>query len=530
MIDFNTFQISSLQRELFESVSPSDEELVFLLELYKLIPRESIVEILKSEFPNLTMVRKVHRNSDFISIEQENTVIIDQLNQKELRIIYPVFHEIDLTKLSLSLYKYEIELYQVTKVNFLELADIDIKDFYDSDILFKRILLAAIELNATDLHFTVEHKGNGVLYPVYYRAGGNFNQLDIIPLNQKLNRDIISKFIEKKTNSYSLDLTTSNGVVTSTDKLFKGRKIELRISANAVIDGYRCVIRIQEQTTTSLRISELGFADSVTHELYRLSEKRNGITLITGAIRTGKNTTACAIAHELVNKKLSLIGYDSPIEILMPFPQIDYAENPDNLLNCVRLAKKQDVDIAILNEIPSKEVAFAIKDLVNSSVGVITTIHLNRLWDLPFRLHEYYGDSYKEIISQMNGVVNQKMFGVMCPYCQDKKLVADLEEDYLKDYLLENDIKFVHINAGCESCYNLRTHEIGSVIGKNQPIAEILMFTDEIKQSLLKAATTWEMSDILYKILHERKQNLEFYMLEAIQNGKLSYKNLQYVI
>ena len=135
MIDFNTFQISSLQRELFESVSPSDEELVFLLELYKLIPRESIVEILKSEFPNLTMVRKVHRNSDFISIEQENTVIIDQLNQKELRIIYPVFHEIDLTKLSLSLYKYEIELYQVTKVNFLELADIDIKDFYDSDIL-----------------------------------------------------------------------------------------------------------------------------------------------------------------------------------------------------------------------------------------------------------------------------------------------------------------------------------------------------------------------------------------------------------
>lgn len=78
-----------------------------------------------------------------------------------------------------------------------------------------------------------------------------------------------------------------------------------------------------------------------------------------------------------------MISYDSPIEVLMPFPQVDYKDDPKRLLDCVRLAKKQDIDIAFLNEIPSKDVAFAVKDLVTSSIGVITTLHLNRIWDLP---------------------------------------------------------------------------------------------------------------------------------------------------
>ena len=176
---------------------------------------------------------------------------------------------------------------------------------------------------------------------------------DLFTLNKDLNKEIISKFIEKKTNSISLDLNNSSGVTTNKSGLFKTHSLELRISANAVADGLRCVMRLQEKTTTSLQMNELGFDKEIQEVIEELAYHNSGITFITGAIRTGKNTTAFAIANGKVKENLSMISYDSPIEVLMPFPQVDYKDDPKRLLDCVRLAKKQDIDIAFLNEIPS---------------------------------------------------------------------------------------------------------------------------------------------------------------------------------
>ena len=67
------------------------------------------------------------------------------------------------------------------------------------------------------------------------------------------------------------------------------------------------------------------------------------------------------------------------------------------------------------HEIPDKSIVFGIQDLVNSSIGVITTTHLDRIWNLPYKLKEYFGETYKDMISQINGVVNQKMFIKQCP-------------------------------------------------------------------------------------------------------------------
>lgn len=83
----------------------------------------------------------------------------------------------------------------------------------------------------------------------------------------------------------------------------------------------------------------------------------------------------------------------------MPFTQVDYGGDESTLLNAVRLAKKQDVNVAYINELPNKEVAFSVRDLVNSSVYVLTTMHMDRLWHLPYKLKEYYGDQFKDVIS-----------------------------------------------------------------------------------------------------------------------------------
>jgi type II secretory ATPase GspE/PulE/Tfp pilus assembly ATPase PilB-like protein len=536
MISFDTFKVAPLEKEIFDSIyyeqnSLGEANCLFDLELYKVVDRFTIVDTLKKEYPLLCSIETVNRDNTLRDTEERFGVIIDKISNRELNVIYPVLsNNINKSSLSIKLSQYKLNWLEVTRLNFLQLQGTDISTFYNEDLLFKRIVVEAINLKATDLHFSVEHTENGVEYPLYYRSGSQLFKLSLFELDKKLNNALISKFIERKTTDISLDISDSAGVTTSTSALFKTRAIELRVSANKVNDGTRCVIRIQEKKTTSLHVDELGFAAKVTDGIKELACKRNGITFITGAIRTGKNTTAFAIANEIHKDNVSLISYDSPIEVLMPFPQVDYRESPERLLNCVRLAKKQDIDIAFLNEIPSKDVAFAVKDLVNSSIGVVTTLHLNRLWDLPYRLFEYYGDSYKDVIAQINGVVNQKMFSVPCPHCLKTMRANDVENSTIRKLLEANNVQTVYVNDGCVNCYNIYTGTYGTVIGKNQPYAEFLIFDEEIRSSLLRFDSTWEMAEYLKGQLLSRKQNLEVFMIEAIKQGRLSYEALQYII
>lgn len=532
MITYEQFKINELEQEIFSTLAMhTDSQKLQNFELYKLVSREDIVNVLRDTHPDITILTDIVRNDQFADVEQQYKVLINVLSPKELQVVYELNEQgCDKTGLSIALNQYDLEFCEVTKLNYFDLLGWSYSGLYRADILFKRIILEALYLKATDLHFSVEHTEDGVCYPIYYRSGGILIQMDLFTLTKEMNSEMIRKFVEQKTDGLSLDLSNCAGVTTSVSGLFVSRPVELRVSANSVMDGLRCVIRIQEKVTTSLHIDELGFDNVVTEGIRELSEKRNGITFITGAVRTGKNTTAFAMANEMRPANLSLISYDSPIEVLMPFPQVDYRESPEILLNCVRLAKKQDIDIAFLNEIPSKDVAFAVKDLVNSSIGVVTTLHLDRIWDLPYRLNEYYGSSYKDVISQINGVVNQKMFGVNCPHCREKMKTYEIASKSIRDYLLSKQIQEVYVNKGCTNCFDIRTNNSGLIIGKNQPYAEFLIFTEELRSQLLKCDTAWEMSRIIRQTVESLEQDLEHYMLEGIKRGDLSYETLQYVL
>ena len=384
--------------------------------------------------------------------------------------------------------------------------------------VFKRYLIEAIKCNATDMHFDVKHYETGVKYPVSFRIGGVLREVELIPITYELNKRIISSLVAKNTTANELDLLSTSGVVTSSSGILSD-DVELRISANSVKDGYHYVVRIQQRTTFNMPISELGFNERVLNLLHYISKKRSGVTLITGAIRTGKNTTAFAMANEMVNEDIKIVSYESPIEVLMPFTQVDYQESEEVLLNSIRLAKKQDVNVAFINEIPNKEVAFAVQDLVNSSIHVITTMHLNRVWHLPYRLKEYYGESFKDVLSQINVIITQKMFPKTCPLCRDKIMIDSIKDERIRKMLSERGVNFVYENSGCSAC-----NHTGVLTGSNQPYAEYILFNDDIVTELLNCDKTSEMELVLRK--HVNGSSLEDFMIEGVVSGNLNYKAL----
>lgn len=536
-ISIRDFDVSDDVVRIFESKMEKDEsELIYDLEIYKFLDRNSIINTLRRFLDSETIISvlSVNQVDEYQSLERLHGILIDVIDSKTVRLIKSVFQKINLTSLELQLKEFQnIEVVSVTELNFRELTEYNFKPVYDPMILFKRILLEVIKLGGTDLHFGVSHENMRPVYTVQYRRDTDLIDLNLFEITRELNQSIISRLVETKTSANSLDLSLADGVTANSSDILGNGNIELRIAANTVKDGLQAVIRIQERKTFSFNIESLGFSKSAQNFLLWLSKKRSGITLITGAIRTGKNTTAFALAREMCKYPVKIIDYSSPIEVLMPFNQVDYLADESRLLACVRLAKKQDVNVAFLNEIPSKEVAFAVKDLVNSSIAVITTMHMDRIWHLPYKLNEYYGDSYKDVISQINGVINQKMFDVACPHCKKTFATSIIEDREKREFLEKRGLNFVQISTGCDKCskkINGKLDKVGSIIGKNQPYVEFLKFDDKLKSELLSCEFAWQMEEIIKNKVKENHDRLEDTMFEGIKNGVLNYNSLDYIL
>lgn len=525
MLDYSKFDYTPFLPEILESmVFSEDAEVLRFLQKYKYATEAEIVDFLNEElntevFQKLTEVK---RNSKYRTVESKYDVIINEYETNYLIAYYDHFNnnKIDVIDLDPVFNGKQIHCVALTPYSFDNLCNRAGMAFAPLPV-FKRYLVEAIKRNATDMHFDVKHYQDCVRYPVSFRIGGVLKEIDLLPMTYELNKRIISSLIAKNTTANELDLMETSGVVASSSGIL-GEDIELRISANSVKDGYHYVVRIQQRNTFDMPIEKLGFDVRVLDLLHKISKKRSGVTLITGAIRTGKNTTAFAMANEMVNENIKIVSYESPIEVLMPFTQIDYQESEEVLLNAIRLAKKQDVNVAFINEIPNKEVAFAVQNLVNSSIHVITTMHMNRVWHLPYRLKEYYGDSYKDVLSQINVVINQKMFPKTCPICRDKIMVDSVKSENVRKFLRKHNIDYVYDNHGCDNCEGT-----GYLMSSNQPYAEFVVFTDELVTKLLNCDKPSDMELILREYVQET--SLESFMLEGVISGDLHYNALEVI-
>ena len=147
-----------LQKEvvkIFESkIYPENTELITDLEIYKFMSRDEILKHLKFEFPELIFenVKSVNRKEEFLTIEGRYGILLDHIDSKSVKVIKSVFQTLDQTNLELDLKQFkEIEIVNITDVNFRELSEYGYRPKYDPMILFKRILIEVIKLNGTDL-------------------------------------------------------------------------------------------------------------------------------------------------------------------------------------------------------------------------------------------------------------------------------------------------------------------------------------------------------------------------------------------
>lgn len=383
-------------------------------------------------------------------------------------------------------------------------------------LVFKRLIMDCMVLPATDLHFVCWFEEKAPTSHIEYRykreiVKSPFN-IDFEMMTQ-----IIQAVIGKLTPTSVMDVDSMHGVVTSVRNLFGDATTDLRIASSRVDAGFYTVFTIQNTNTTTRIVDQLGFPKQDVAIIRQLAKRRTGLTLVTGEMRSGKNTTIFAMLNELVHEPIRIIEYSNPIENHMPFPQIDYQGDLERLKSQMRLAKKQDIDIAVLNEIPDADVAFAVRDLVNSSIGVITTTHINRVWNLPNKLREFFGNDYKTIISQLNVCINHKMFRRWSGKNMQKRTLVKEQGEF----------EMFCYNAGVRQYFV--PEDSSKVRMELQPLTEIMVFTDAIKTAMLNFDELWRAEQMIESQMRQGHATLENKVAEYVNAGLMSLQEMRHL-
>jgi general secretion pathway protein E len=255
--------------------------------------------------------------------------------------------------------------------------------------------------------------------------------------------------------------------------------IELRISTLPTAFGEKIVMRIFDPEVLVRDFRELGFSDEDRRRWHEMTERSNGIVLVTGPTGSGKTTTLYSTLKALATPEVNVCTIEDPIEMLEPaFNQMQVQPQIDlGFADGVRALMRQDPDIIMVGEIRDLETAeMAVQSSLTGHL-VLSTLHTNDAPSAVSRLIELGVPSYL-LNATLNGVMAQRLVRTLCPHCKQKVEFGRAEDHASWDALVapwkSNRPANVYKPVGCLDCR--MTGYMGRV-----GIYETLVFSSAIK-------------------------------------------------
>lgn len=515
-----------LMQNLFEcyysDISFNDKSFLEICELYKIVSNEEILDVLDPSGQLLVFFDREYIDPKFYHIKDkvhELGFFFRNFNSVTNTVeLVTSMDNIDNNRVSIHFPETRVVIKAMSPLNYKLFTGAHLENLYNPSVLFFRIVADAVEMKCTDIHFqSFKLDANKSVYPIEYRIGNNLVTRNLFQISEYLNEAMIKEIISKNTNYNNTDLKSLSGVTDSIlDPFFVGG-FDLRVNVSKTICGFKITIRIMGASDLVQDINNLGFHPKVNEILERVTRVNNGMTLVTGPMRSGKNTTLFAILNRMKDRPINIMDISSPTETLLPINQINYENNVEHLKSVISSCKKHDLNVAHINELPNKDVADSVYDLVNSSVAVLTTFHINRIWHLCYKIKEYFQENTYNIFTHLNYVFNQKIFIKQCPHCQDTFTLT--ENSNLFPEVLELCYKFgitsYKVSKGCNKCNHT------GVVRGIQPYVEFIVVDDELRRKLFRSQNLYDMELAIYDTVKEQKTSLEDFVIEDVRNGVL---------
>jgi len=301
-----------------------------------------------------------------------------------------------------------------------------------------------------------------------------------------------------------------------------GKIVDLRLSMLPTANNERIVMRILNKDAGDISLEQLNFEENDLKNLRHAIHGSQGLVLVTGPTGSGKTTTLYSILKEISKPDINILTAEDPVEFeLDGVGQVQVKEDIGFTFSvALRSFLRQDPEIILIGEMRDKEtVDIGLKAALTGHL-VFSTLHTNDAPSTITRLQNMGTPDYL-ISAAVTLILAQRLARKNCPDCR----IPD--EDITPKALA--DLGFTPEQAsrarpskgkGCPSCkdsgYKGRTG-----------VYEILSVTKQLKEAILRAATTPELKEIAIKEGFRTMQDMGRQMLIS---GDLNFREYDRVL
>ena len=226
---------------------------------------------------------------------------------------------------------------------------------------------------------------------------------------------------------------------------------------------------------------DIGLPEAVV----KLTDKRRGLVLVTGATGSGKSTTLATMIN-LINSNLAghIITLEDPIEYLHPHKksivnQREIGTDTKSYANALRAALRQDPDVILVGEMRDLETISTAITAAETGHLVFSTLHTIGAANTIDRIIDVFPPyQQQQIRTQLADVLECVVSQQLLPKASDKGRVAAME------IMLANSAVRNHIREG-------KTFQITSTIQTSRKMGMITM-DDAIYEHYLNGTITPE--------------------------------------
>jgi type IV pilus assembly protein PilB len=352
-----------------------------------------------------------------------------------------------------------------------------------SETLARRIVEAAIDRRASDIHIEPTHLDGANIWWVRYRIDGILQEFRRMP--SSLQEMLTAQF---KTMA---DMNVGEKRVPQDGRFrfgHKGGDFEIKLSTGITHYGESIVMRILDRRNVQFDLERVGLSGEGLTQLRELINQPNGVILFTGPSGSGKTTTLYSCLAEIASPQRKTMTIEDPIEMTLPFVT-SCGINPRlgiTFSSALRSFMRQDPDILYIGESRDREtIDMALAASLTGHL-VLTQLHTNDAPSAVVRLLDIGIEAYV-IAASLTGVLSQRLCRKVCTNCCE---TYEVEASHLQRFGWTIGAPHEKIQlsrgTGCEECR-------GRGFKGRVALFELMKMTEEINDLVVQRAPTSEI-------------------------------------
>lgn len=340
------------------------------------------------------------------------------------------------------------------------------------NIFLTSLLFEAYNAEATDIHIEpysdkcrIRRRIDGVLYEV-----------------ESPPRTLYTGILNKLKELAQMNVNEKNIPQESKLKIrISGKEINMAVYTFPTIFGEKIVLKLLRTESLILPLDKIGMESDILEIYKKTIRMPYGFILIAGPTNSGKATTLYSTLNEINDSTINIFTVDD-VSSNYILPGVNQTKvNRKNYGQVLRYLGEQDCDVIAVGDIPNKETAEAIFDIVASGHLVISTIRANDTVTALQSIINLGVESYVVYVNTI-AVLAQRLVRKICDRCKEP---YEASEDMIKIFGSEASKLVLTRGRGCSNCSNTgykgRT-AVFEFLPLNEKIKELLIANEPVKK------------------------------------------------